>query len=338
MRVLYVAFHPDALSESYIRTEVEWMQAQGVDICMLAASSHTANYVHTISPDNLMFGTNLEAAVEKFKPDIVHVHWLMLIDWYLRAALKKGIGVPVSYRGHSFDYSIDRVKEAASFPDTKVIWLFPHFAKEVGHLFPCVKSLSACFTTKRYYPYGMPNVPLTVMRTFAGLPSKKIEDWLHVASLCPDVPFHLVMTKSLPPFDEHIDEVRRQAPANVTVSANLSHEEVASAMRRAAVYLVTRPKHRFGMPVSITEALGAGLMVMLPNDPDLWAFQGACSFYNTLEEAAEYVRAAVKLDARDWFNVKVRSVNHSIYFRDENVLPWVLGRWNQIKRGETDGI
>jgi glycosyltransferase involved in cell wall biosynthesis len=325
VRALYVTAYPTALSESYIRTEIEWMQRQGVEVTMLAREDHPSPYASTVPAANIMKGENVGRAIERFKPDIAHGHWAVSLDDRGLQALARH-GVPTTVRGHAFEVAPGTMRPLLAAEAVKRIWVFPHFVADYPS--PKVAPLTCCYDNTIYTP-GSPARRRRVLRVMAGLASKRVEAFADIARLCPGIDFTLVMTRAHDP--GYPEKIQRTAPPNLDVRVNLAREAVRDLMLDSSIYLVTEPSHRFGMPVSIAEAMGSGMWPLLPNVPSAADYIGdAGRCFSTVEEAAALVREAVTWPIERWADVHAAAVAQAQRFRADAVLPPVLEEWRQL--------
>ncbi len=326
MNVLYLLFHPDALSESYIRTEVEWMQRQGVRVSILAHAPHTSTYPNTVR--DVQIGGTVESAIERFEPDLIQVHWMLVVTWLYLDEIEK-IQIPITVRGHSFDFTRKRAEQLAVLDSIRRIWLFPHFAAEVLH--PKVRPLTCCYEGAIYTP-GTPRRPGQVLRVAAGIPRKGIEEFIEIARACPGIKFVLAMTRALAPDDAYPERIIASAPTNVEVRLNLQREELRSLMQESSIYLRGNgSRHAFGMPVSIAEALGCGLLVVAPDVPVARSYIGdAGRFYNSVPEAVDIVKEALAWPDAAWQSARSASLARAELYRTDRVLPTILDQWRAL--------
>jgi hypothetical protein len=325
VRALYVTAYPTALSESYIRTEIEWMQRQGVEVSMLAREDHPSPYASTVPKANIMMGENLGRAIERFRPDIVHGHWAVALnDRGLQALVRHDI--PATVRGHAFEVAPGTMRPLLACPAIKRIWIFPHFVADYPD--PRVAPLTSCYDDAIHTP-GSPTRRRRVLRVMAGLAAKRVEAFADIARLCPGVDFTLVMTRAHDP--GYPDKIQRTAPPNLDVRVNAARETVRDLMHDSSIYLVTEPSHRFGMPVSIAEAMGSGMWPLLPDVPSAADYIGdAGRLFSTIEEAAALVCEAVAWPAERWAAVHAAAVAQAARFRTDAVLPTVLDEWRRL--------
>jgi hypothetical protein len=335
MRVLYAVYHANALSEAYFRAEAAWMAARGVEVAFHAmeAMPSETNSGHA-TPQQCWVGGDIRDTIADYKPDIVHANWV-------RVAMDVAplVDRPMTVQGHSFGEGsrMEDVDVLAALDQVKRIWLFPHFVGRFTH--PKVAPLPVCFDETRYTP-GIPDARRYVCRAAGGKRDKAVEEFVRIAELVPDVDFRLAMTQTPGDLD-YPSEVAASAPPNLTVSINLDPEPMADLVRRA--YLCLRQHdpsaHPYGMPVSIAEALGAGLPIVARRDPAAVAFIGdAGYYYDRVDEAAELIQRLARLPHADWLALRETSLQRSVRFRTSAVLPTVLSTWESMCYERTSKI
>ena len=189
MKVLYALYEPDTLSESYIRTEMEWMESKGVQVSVWGHMAHISTYDDPRAEK--LIGGPFEEALARFKPDRVHTHWLMSAKIIVDAV--EAAGLPLTIRGHSFEFTPEDVALLESRPCVKKIWLFPHFV--LPGMSKKVVPLPVCFDERRYRPRGPWN-PRKVFRASAGIEGKGLEELMDVASACLDHEFVIAVTRA----------------------------------------------------------------------------------------------------------------------------------------------
>jgi glycosyltransferase involved in cell wall biosynthesis len=125
LRVLWAVWNYPQLTETYIRCELAAMQRWGVEVAVWS------EIVDTKSPyaaDVPVHHGSLEEAIARVRPDVVHVHWLNKGKDYRDVVVRAGL--PMTVRGHSYEFATKSVKKLLNDKAIRSIYLFPHFAKQ----------------------------------------------------------------------------------------------------------------------------------------------------------------------------------------------------------------
>jgi glycosyltransferase involved in cell wall biosynthesis len=334
MKVLYVLHHPAALSESYIRTEVEWMTGRGVEISILYTESHVSEYPNIIPPERMLSGKTLAEAVKRFAPDIIHYHWLPEAHGRQGEEIAASQGIPITIRGHSFDFSVAKVSMLERHASVARIWLFPSQHEECMGLSRGSWKLSPlpAAYSDRHFPKNPPLRSRGVMRAMAGLPGKGLRQWCSIAARLPGEKFTLYATRCMPGavnslFEEELEQYRTP---NMRVFRNASHEEVYRAMASHSVYLITAPSHAIGMSVSLTEAMAMGMTVVAP-DLSAYRYQlGTAGLYYAPGQEIPCLGQALLGASEDTADL---AKQWALQYRADAVFPEVLDYWRRFPSG-----
>jgi hypothetical protein len=318
------------------------MASRGVEIAIQHAEPHVSAHPNVIPPSSMQQGGTLGSAVQAFCPDIVHFHWLTEAHERYRAEVRAGIGKPMTVRGHSFDFSVDRARDLTMCPDIRVLWLFPHQARQcvgLAHLHK-ISALSVAFSD-RYFPISVSPRTRGVMRARAGVPGKGLRQWCEIAADSPEKEFTLYATRGMPgpASDRFESELHQMATCNMVVYRNASHPEIYKAMSGHRIYLVTAPHHAFGMSVGIAEAMASGLIVVAPDSPEYRSYIGPTGVYFAPGKGAEALDQAWSLSAIDRGETTLTDkVKRWAYrYHADAVLPKILGYWRSLVRLHSTG-
>jgi glycosyltransferase involved in cell wall biosynthesis len=329
LRVLTYCYDYPQLSESYIDTEIDWFTRQGVEIEVLSreapgAPGEAKVPVHRHAP---------ELIVDAFKPDIIHGHWLLGAGDAV-AALAHNLNIPVTVRGHGFEYNLESLSQCEAHPAVRSIYLFPHFACSLSGLHPKICPVPACFNSTRFYPRLQRDRHL-VLRAGACLPTKDLELFIQVAALCPEHRFVLALASvaSLPELPGKLCALNESLEFPVDIHFDVQYDDMAELTAKASIYLHTFGfVQSFGMPVSIAEALACGAIVLARDCAEARNYAGPNSlYYNTAEEAATILRSMTDWDDAEW---KHRATSNADFayrqYADDVVLPHILEDWRRL--------
>lgn len=328
MRVLYAIGNYPKLSESYISAEIRYAQTQGVDVRVWSTRYGTKGAPELVP----VYRNSLEEAIAGFSADLVHAHYVHE-GWIqsLRPAMKAGL--PITARGHSFEFDIAKVHAFCGQPAVKRVWLFPHFAKHFSD--PKVRALPVAFDSTRYGALGggQSKVRNLVMRTAAGKQDKGLLDFISVARLCPKFQFMLVVDKvnELPAF---IDDLEiRAAGSGIEIYRSIPDWAVAGLMQSSGIYLDTADPsgHPFGMPISIAEAMASGTFVLARLAPSVHTYLSGAGFvYSSVEDAAGAINGTVAWSDEVWAAQSRLAIDSSRQYEDVNVLPALVEDWRAL--------
>lgn len=149
-----------------------------------------------------------------------------------------------------------------------------------------------------YYPEIDSREPL-VFTTGRYAPEKRFEAVVKVASILPDVEFHVVGSVSGGVAKAYLEKLRRLADRlrvrNVHFHVNLPRRSLAGLYRRGMVYMHSMVNEHFG--IAVVEAMAAGLVPVVHRSGGPWldiTQEGRYGIgYSTLEEAAWAVEKAI---------------------------------------------
>lgn len=239
MRVLYALEDYPVISETYVETEIDYFLEHGVEIAAWRRRAGPAK-IHWRIP---IFDGSIRNAAKAFKPDLIHVHWFIVVP----NVTIEGLGIPITIRAHSFEFSPNAVKTFAFHKEVLAIFLFPHLldaflkhpvgaglSKEIlaGKVIP----LPSAYNEKMFYPE--PKESATVIRATAGLNGKDLESFIDTAKACPEAKFTLVT--SIPEDNSHIRNIigRNASYGNpAKILTDLPREEAAALVRKSEICL-----------------------------------------------------------------------------------------------------
>jgi glycosyltransferase involved in cell wall biosynthesis len=333
LRVLYLLHSYPQLSETYVRTEIEYMRRRGVHVEVWSWHPPMRPYPSTVP----VHRGSLAEALERCRPDILHVHWLCIGKDALPLAQRAG--VPVTYRGHGFEFGEPLARELQEHPAVRRLYLFPHMAARLPS--PAkVWPLPVAFNPDRFYPPARKDRRL-VVRTGLAKSAKDPMTFLKAARLCPDHRFVLAVCTPTgrEKAAEEILALRDQLASPAEVLVDLTNEQAAELVRSAGIYFHTYSyEEPLGMPISIAEALGTGAYVLARKGPDINDYlgpNGAC--YETCEQAAQLVAETLHWPEKRWQAVSLAAVDYAYTrFADSTVLEAVLEQWRRLARERSD--
>lgn len=325
MKVLYAGLKYPQLSETYVSSELGFMLRSGIDIRVWSPINLTSEE----KLQTQVYRGGLLDAVRDFRPDIVHVHHMTSALATHRSL--EGLKIPMTVRAHSFDFTDTIVGQVLAFPELQHLYLFPALARKVNH--PKVVALPAAYDSTRYPGPAHDKDRKLALRLGAGLPSKRLGDFLKVAELCPEYRYVLGLA-SCDSVGYVADHLKRDNPnSKVAIFKNLAWDAAAQLTRRAGVFIHTYDEtaHPFGMPMSIVEALSTGSIVFIRDTIAARELASDAAFYyTTLEEIAGTMRQILGWTNDQWAKQIERSAMQGQLYRDAVVLPRVIHDWEHI--------
>lgn len=335
IRVLYMLDHYPQLSESYVEAEIRYMRRRGVHV-------EVWSEIEPVSPfptDVPVHRGELAAAMAAALPDILHVHWLGSAARYLPTLA--GAGLPITVRAHGFDYKADLARRLAAIPQVSRVFLFPHQADALEAASDKIRTVRVAFDTRLFAP-ALRKDPRLVVRTAAGLPTKDLDLVLRLARRLASHKFMLVMSRCnlQEAFVDEISRLKEQMGSPAEIVVDMPREEVARLVGEAGIYLHTcSPRTRYGMPVSICEAMATGAWILDRRGGAAAGYIGpAGALYDGEEDAARLIQATTRWSEEEWRRARLRSVERAFSLHaDETALLPILDEWIAIAQGRGGG-
>ena len=327
MKVLYLLNEYPQLSESYIRTEIDYVREMGVQVKVWTGGESPCRY-----PESAPFqvGVPDAAAIKAELPDVIHVH-------YVETALKRlaqieKSGVPLTVRGHSFDYDPGKVQKLLASAALKELFLFPQFAEQ--HPDPRVTAMT-CAVDPAFYDWRMEEKEWDlVYRAGAGIPGKDLDTFIRVAKLCKGkLRFVLFVTSQHPQTLEHLARTNAAMGYPVELAVDRQHQEIARVARRAGQCFRTHDpnSHPYGMPQGVAEAMSSGCRIVARNGAESFIGQaGAC--VSADQDAADQLLAPLTWSEEERYEATMMASEQGIRYTNSHVLVPLLASWDKIQR------
>lgn len=328
MKVLYGLWNYPQLSETYIQYEIDFAKAQGVEVAVWSQTVRSS-----FETGVQVFRGVLADALNAFRPDVLHVHYLKAAEQFLPQV---PLSLPMTVRGHSFDWDPALAGKLAAEPRVHRLFVFPHFAAQVGH--PKVIPLPVAIDGGLFPPSI--KTPGTVLRTSAGRPDKGLTDFFETARLLSSklsqglgYHFKLAVAEAGGPGGgkPFVDSLVQPAlDSGVELHIDLPWPGVRRLMSETSVYMDTSDPagHPFGMPVSIAEALSTGSYVVVRRtDAAADYLGGAGALYSSPQEAADLIRSHIPAA-----ETAAKAMARGMTFHAERVLKPLVDCWRTLAR------
>jgi glycosyltransferase involved in cell wall biosynthesis len=328
LKVLYAVWHYPQLSESYVHTEIVAVRQLGIEVEVWSEEKVAAPFISEVPVHN----GNLRDAIAQVKPDLIHTHWLDMAEKYSDSV--RAAGLPLTVRGHGFEFSPGLVNKLDQNPTVQAAYVFPHLAAQCTGVSPKIRPLPTTFNPELYSPNPNKDRQM-VLRAGCALPTKDYLTFMQVARLCPNQRFVLVLCHAYL-VENYLNEIialREQLGAPVEILVDLQYEEVARLTKQAGIYLHTiRPDSTYGMPISISEAMATGSYVIGRRCLGALAYiQEAGRCYDTAEEAAALIRQTESWSDEQWRQAYLRSLERAYSsFVSTEVLKQLVADWYTI--------
>jgi glycosyltransferase involved in cell wall biosynthesis len=325
MKVLFAVSNYPHLSETYTTTEIAFALKSGIQAEVW--STHCKD--PSIPTQVPVHRGSLQDAIATFKPDLIHMHYLVFGQTYSDQVPPS---IPMTLRGHSFDFSPDRALSVARIDRIKKIYLFPHFARLVRS--PKIVPLPVSYNSTIYQlPHEKHrNV---VLRLAAGKHGKGLEDVFSTAALCPNHEFMLGIAELFddPAFFHKLAAKNAGLSHPVRMIKNVPWNTAQLYTTQAGINLNTNDPtiHPFGMPVSIAESLATGTLVLAKRSPSALEYLGDAGYlYDSPQDAASFIRSTLSWTQAQWNEVQTKAVARARLYADTTVLPNLIQDWKEI--------
>jgi hypothetical protein len=327
MKILYLLNEYPQLSESYIRTEIDYARQMGVAVKVWSGGASPCRY-----QDSAPFQVGIPdwKDVQAELPDAVHVHYLDIALSRMRQLERAQ--VPVTVRGHSFDYDPAKVEKLLQSEIVRRIFLFPQFA--ALHPNPRVSAMTCAIDAARYDWQMEEKQWDLVYRAGAGIPGKDLETFLRVARLCKKkLRFALFLTSQHPETLKHLLHTNEAMGYPAEIYLDRQHEEIAAVARRAGQCFRSHDpgSHPYGMPQSVAEAMRAGCRIVARDGAQEFIGQAGACFSND-ERAAEMLMDPLTWNENERYLASMAASEQGMKFDMDHVLVGLVSAWEEAAR------
>ena len=247
----------------------------------------------------------LSAAVQKYRPDIIHGHYFHLAP--ALAFLAKQAGTYFTVRTHSFDVlsfgslSKARVIAAVKDPVCRGVLCFPFVADRLINVGVPAAKVVPCWPVvdvTKFRDRG-PNEP-NIMNVGAALPKKEMKSFVDLAKQIPTAKCNLYM------MGYQATEIAAYAQATgspVVVVPPVQPLDMPAEYKkhRWLVYTASKQLGTVGWPLSIAEAQASGVGALVQNiRADLAEYVGPGGYvFDTIEDARRIISQPFPEDKRE---------------------------------------
>ncbi len=297
------------MSETYIQTEIEALR----DCCdiKIIATKHAKLKASNHEPYRYEEKfSRICDAIEEFRPDVLHTHWLHSVK--LVGKLSRKSGVPFTVRAHSFDSIWS--EDLSAFRHVPLLSGFAHpshVRRAVGFIEDdlCLGVLTFPFARARLERAGFPAKKLVdcfpvvnfrrfydtrqngdaIMNVGACISKKRMEDFVELAVRAPSFKFNLY---ALGYNVNVLQDFARTRQSPVCFVPPLELEAMPREYKKHRWLVYTAAKNgNVGWPMAIAEAQASGVGVCIANiRPDLRDYAGPSAFYyNSLDEVLKRI-------------------------------------------------
>jgi glycosyltransferase involved in cell wall biosynthesis len=329
IKTLYVLAHFPQASEAYVEAEIAWMLSQGVQVEVWASAPGYGTAWMNVP----IHRGPLKRAIDAIRPDVIHVHHMTTANYYLdKLPVQPSM---TTVRAHSFDWDPAVARRLVGHPAIRHIFAFPHLAAQVPDVE--ITPMPVAYDPVFYYPTEKKN-PRSVVRLSAGLPTKRLDDFIRVGNRIGNkAEFTLVMSLIIGNETQMVDrmtKLNQELGGHVKIRTNATRAEAAQLVRDAWVYMATADpsSHVFGMPVSIAEAMATGCYVIAPDaGPQVKSYLDlGGDIYGSIDEAVGLIQTAIRADDRSRESLGALAIRNAARFHPAVALAPLLEEWSKI--------
>ncbi|MDO9150182.1 MAG: hypothetical protein Q7U33_02250 [Methylotenera sp.] len=327
LRVLYAVESFPHLTQTYIHTEIEAMRRFGVHVEVWSSKQPLIPYATDIPVHNGTF----EKAIESVKPHLVHTHWTHMVKRFRDVVAQAGL--PLTVRGHHpYDFSQKVNDELQSDPVVQGVYMYSRYENKLPIKYTKVLPIDACYDPVLYHSDNVKD-PKLVVRVAPARTVKELDFFIRVAARCPDHRFVLAAgtTIELTCPDELL-EYNKKLGEPVELFIDISYEEVSKLIQKAGIYLYTvKPSEEYSMPISVSEALGAGCYVInRASEGAQLHLAGAGVMYESEDDAVRLIKETLNWEESQWSQEKNKALERAQSLTSSVVLRPMLNDWLNI--------
>jgi hypothetical protein len=327
LRVLYAVESFPHLTQTYILTEIEAMRRFGVHVEVWSSQPPLIPYVTDIP----VHDGGLGRAIKSVNPHLVHTHWTHMVNGFRDVVAEAGL--PLTVRGHHpYDFRREIADALQIDPVVCGVYIYSRFAARLPAGYSKILPVDACFDPSLYFVENEKDSKL-VVRVAPARTVKELDLFIRVAARCPAHKFVLVAgTTAELTCPDQLRDYNRKLGNPVDLRIDASHKEIAELVRKAGIYMYTvMPGEEYSMPISVSEAMGAGCYVLNRACEGARSHLGeAGSLYENEEEAVRLISETLSWSSRQWDHEKEKSLVRAEELASPRILRPVLDDWLKI--------
>lgn len=267
-RVLYITHRYPQVTQTYIENERDVVARDHVThlVCFNNAyiPAITTNSYDVISRDDT---SRLFEIIDKFKPTVIHAHWLFVADKAFEAA--QYAGIPFTIRAHSFDVlskdqTLERTAKYINSSLCKGILTFP-FTRDIlenkGFESDKIYECQPVLNFKRFFddsPNGSSIMGVSVFKD-----KKNIDDFIRLSVLSSDTEFNLYCPGIKNADKSYIEETKKHC--NLMPLYQNTEMPFEYKKHKYLIYTASKQMNTVGWPVAVAEAQASGVIVCMQN-------------------------------------------------------------------------
>ena len=297
-RVMVIVREYPQISQTYIKNEVETL-ARDYDLCIIAMDPANVADPEHLPYNTFKFHEQYMEAVRRFKPQLIHCHYLLMVS--LVGDLAERCGLSFTVRTHSFDVMETggdhlkpewrRIRDYIIRDNCLGVLAFPFLRPTLEQFgVPPAKLIDVppVIDFQRFHDRG-PN-GRAIMNMGAVRPKKQLEDFVELSRLMPGREFNLyAMGYNVEKLRAYSQE--RGAPVNFIPPIPHSRMLAEYKKHEWLVYTANADIRSVGWPMAVAEAQAAGVGVCLAGlRPDMQDYVGAAGLlYKDLESVRQLI-------------------------------------------------
>jgi hypothetical protein len=303
-KVLYYVERYSQISETYIENELRALSPD-TEVRIISLKAPDLPCDEHLPYRIIRSREDLEEVIADFRPDVIHGHYMTMVDKLTLAA--HIAGVPFTVRAHSFDIlgpMTERLPMLTKLVNSKYchgILTFPFTVPWMVRAGYDPAKLHGCFpvaNVARFEDRGENGK--AVLNVGACLPKKSMDLYLQIAARLPERQFNLY---ALGYNVGRIGQLNQDLGKPVTVVPPVQPEAMLPEYKKHEWLLYTGSTQlkTVGWPLAVAEAQAAGVGVCMQNvRPDLKDYVGDAGFlFDTIEEAVKIVSQPFPRELRE---------------------------------------